>query len=165
MGRGDGRKKTRTTQKRKAPRRVPGRDVRSPGLLGRGGGLRGALGVDGLGGERHAVARAEDQHEGADGAAGEHEADEKQDGAEGLVELQVHEPEDDHEELHDREEHERGDDEPLREREVDEHDLHAGDDGEDHGDLHEEVELAVVVVGVVLGGGGVGGGGHEGFTI
>src|SRR5690606_28088634 len=107
----------------------------------------------------HAVLNAEDGHERADGAGGEDQTDEKQDRAEHFVPLQVHEVEDHVEELHQREDGEGGDQQPSGQGQVDQDDFHAGDERQQHGDLHEDVEFAVLGVGGVVAVGVVGSGG------
>jgi hypothetical protein len=69
----------------------------------------------------------------------------------------VHEIEDDEHELDGGEQREGGEDEPVGQGQVDQHDLQARDDAEDHGDLDVNMQLAGFGVGR---GGGGGGGGH-----
>lgn len=87
-------------------------------------------------------------------ATGEDEPDEKQDRAERFVPPQVHEVENDEHEFHRREHDERGDDQPFHKRQIDRDDLDAGDDGEEHRDLHVDVEFVRIVPVIVDGGGG-----------
>ncbi len=118
--------------------------------------------------ERSASFRGEELEKRPHGASSENEADEKQDRAEKFIPLQVHEVEDDEHELHRGKYDERGNDQPLRERQVDQDDFYAGNDREEHRDLDEDVEFALAVsigmsVRVVVRFGSVGGGvrGHD----
>ena len=90
--------------------------------------------------------------------------DEKQNRAERLIPPQMHEVENDEHELHRREDDEHGDDQPLRERQINADDFHAGDYGEEHRDLDVDLIFTNVVRIVVRGSVGVGGGcAHEGI--
>ena len=106
-------------------------------------------------GEGEAVLSGEELQQSPHRAAGEDEADEKQDRAEWFVPAQVHEVENDEHELHGREHDERGDDEPFRERQINADDLDAGDDREEHRDLDVDLEFTALVVAVTVSGGSV----------
>ena len=60
----------------------------------------------------------------------------------------LHEIENDKEKLNRRKDDEGRNDQPFRKGQIDEHDLNAGDDREDHRDLDEGVEFAVRVAGI-----------------
>jgi hypothetical protein len=83
-------------------------------------------------------------------ATRENQADEEEDRAERFVPPQVHEIKDDEHELHERKHHKTGDDDPLRERQVNADNLDARDDREEHRDLDVDLEFADVMTVVVL---------------
>ena len=115
-------------------------------------------------GERKARLDTENSEKRPHGATGQHQPDEKQNCAERFIPPQMHEVENDEHELHRREDDEHGNDQPLRERQVDADDFHAGDYGEQHRDLDVDLILTDVVRIVVRGSEGVGGGcAHEGI--